>query len=372
MNLPANRPYTFDRVVRILIGAGFVAGLIWLLGYLSDVLIPFAVAFLLAYLINPLVVLIQKRIPHRAVAVFISLLIVIIGFTAAVAVVVPLIIKEMVDMGKLLSALAEDTDLATRASSILPADIWQKIKDYAARPEVRDLFNSANFWQNVQAAAGKILPGVWGLVTGTATVLMGIVGLAVIGLYLIFLLFDYQTFSRGWKELIPEAYREPFVAFVDEFEAAMNNYFRGQAAVASICGVLFAVGFALVGLPLGILLGLLMGLMNMVPYLQIIGIIPAAVLAVFHALETGMSVWVVLGLTALVIGVVQIVQDAILTPKIMGKVTGLNPAMIMLSLSIWGKLLGLLGLIIALPLTYLLLAYYRRFLATSGSVAHPQ
>ena len=64
--------------------------------------------------------------------------------------------------------------------------------------------------------------------------------------------------------------------------------------------------------------------------------------------------------------VVQIVQDAILTPKIMGKVTGLNPAMIMLSLSIWGKLLGFLGLIIALPLTYLLLVYYRRFLSNTA------
>ena len=372
MNLPSDRPYTFDRVVRILFAAGFLAGLIWLLGYLSDVLIPFAVAFLLAYLINPLVVVIQKKIPNRTVAVLLSLMIVLVGFTAVGAMVVPMVAKEVVDMGKLLSDLAEDSDLATRAASILPADLWQSIKDVATRPEVRDLFKSENFWTNVQAAAGKILPGVWGLVTGTATVLMSIVGLAIIGLYLLFLLFDYQKFSEGWKSLIPDPYREPFVAFVEEFESAMNSYFRGQAAVASICGVLFAVGFALVGLPLGVLLGLLMGLLNMVPYLQIIGLIPAALLAVFHALESATGVWVVLGLTALVIGVVQIVQDAILTPKIMGKVTGLNPAMIMLSLSIWGKLLGLLGLIIALPLTYLLLAYYRRFLATAGGDPLPQ
>ncbi|KPJ78557.1 MAG: hypothetical protein AMJ54_02740 [Deltaproteobacteria bacterium SG8_13] len=365
MVLSNDKPYTFDRVVRILIGVGFLAGLVWLMGYLSDVLIPFAVAFLLAYLINPLVVLIQRKIPNRTVAVLLGLLIVVIVFAALVAVVVPMVVKEMVDMGRLLSALAEDSDLARRAATMLPADLWQTIKDYAARPEVRDLFNSASFWKNVQAAAGKVLPGVWGLVTGTATVIMSIVGLAVVGLYLIFLLFDYQKFSRGWKGLIPEPYREPFVDFVDDFESAMNNYFRGQAAVASICGVLFAVGFAVIGLPLGILLGLLMGLLNMVPYLQIIGFIPAALLAVFHALEAGMSVWAVLGLTALVIAVVQIVQDAILVPKIMGKVTGLNPAMIMLSLSIWGKLLGLLGLIIALPMTYLLLAYYRRFLAAS-------
>ena len=369
MNEPSQRPYTFDRVVRILISAGILAGLVWLMNYLSDVLIPFAVALLLAYMINPLVTFIQKKIPNRVLSVILSLLILIVCLTAVTAVIVPFVIKEIGQMGKLLSDLTEDTQLAKRAAELLPADIWQTIKGYATRSEVQDLFKSENFWKNVQAAIGKILPGVWGLVTGTATLVMSIVGLAVIGLYLVFLLFDYQSFSRGWKALIPGAYREQVVEFVDDFEAAMNNYFRGQAAVASICGALFAAGFALVGLPLGVLLGLFMGLLNMVPYLQIIGFIPAALLSVFHALQSDMSVWVMLGLVALVIAVVQVVQDTILTPKIMGKVTGLNPAMIMLSLSIWGKLLGLLGLIIALPLTYLLLTYYRRFLASSASAS---
>ena len=368
---PNDKPFTFDRVVRILISAGVLAALIWLLGYLSDVLIPFAMAFLLAYLINPLVSLIQKKIPNRTLAVFLGLLIVIVVFASATVVVVPMVVREIVDMGRLLSDLAGDTDMAKRAAAALPADLWETIKEFATRSEVRDLFRSENFWKNAQAAAGKVLPGVWGLVTGTATVIMSILGLAVIGLYLVFILFDYQKFSQGWKELIPGTYRESFVAFVEEFESAMNNYFRGQALVASICGALFAIGFALVGLPMGILLGLVMGLLNMVPYLQIIGFIPAALFAVFHALEAGMNIWTVLGLTALVIAVVQVVQDAILVPKIMGKVTGLNPAMIMLSLSIWGKLLGLLGLIIALPLTYLLLAYYRRFLKASDSPAPP-
>jgi predicted PurR-regulated permease PerM len=150
----------------------------------------------------------------------------------------------------------------------------------------------------------------------------------------------------------------------------MNRYFRGQAAVASIVGVLFATGFLIIGLPLGILLGLFIGLLNMVPYLQLIGLIPAFLLALIHALETGSSFWVILGLTGLIFVVVQIIQDAILVPRIMGRVTGLNPAMILLSLSIWGKLLGIFGLIIALPMTFLILAYYRRFLATGISTRY--
>jgi predicted PurR-regulated permease PerM len=103
----------------------------------------------------------------------------------------------------------------------------------------------------------------------------------------------------------------------------------------------------------------------MVPYLQIIGLIPAGLLALMHAVQSGVNVWTVLALTGLVFVVVQVIQDTILVPRIMGKVTGLNPAMIMLSLSIWGKLLGLLGMIIALPVTYLLLVYYRRLIQVS-------
>ncbi|MEJ2284947.1 MAG: AI-2E family transporter, partial [Desulfobacterales bacterium] len=116
--------------------------------------------------------------------------------------------------------------------------------------------------------------------------------------------------------------------------------------------------------PLGIVLGLFVGLLNMVPYLQIIGLIPAGLLAVMHAVQSGLNVWTVLALTGLVFVVVQVIQDVILVPRIMGKVTGLNPAMMMLSLSVWGKLLGLLGMIIALPVTYLLLVYYRRLIQT--------
>jgi predicted PurR-regulated permease PerM len=151
--------------------------------------------------------------------------------------------------------------------------------------------------------------------------------------------------------------------FVNDFESAMSSYFRGQAAVAFICGLLFALGFFLIGLPLSILLGMFIGLLNMIPYLQILGLIPAGLLALMHVVESGGNVWMILGLTGLVFVVVQIIQDTILVPKIMGKVTGLNPAMMMLSLSIWGKLLGLLGLIIALPATCLLLVYYRRLIA---------
>jgi predicted PurR-regulated permease PerM len=356
-----SNPYTFDRIVRISITLGFLCGLVWLLGYLSDVLIPFAAAFLLAYLMNPLVALVQKKVPNRAGAVFISLFAVLAAALVIAWLVIPMIVNEIVNMGRILSEVVTSSDVAERAAKRLPPDLWQAIKDYAGQKDIQAFFKTENFWKIAEALARKVLPGVWGIISGTAGFITGLVGLTVVGLYMVFLLMDYRKMSQGWKDLIPAAYREGITGFVTDFDSAMNRYFRAQALVASIVGVLFALGFLLIGLPMGILLGLFIGLLNMVPYLQIIGLIPAFLLALVHALETGSNLWMVMGLTGLVFVVIQIIQDTLLVPKIMGRVTGLSPAIILLSLSIWGKLLGVFGLLIGLPLTCLLLAYYRRF-----------
>ena len=358
-----DKHFTFDRVVRLAITAGLLWVLVWLMGYLSDVLIPFAVALLLAYLINPVVGLVQSKIHNRGASVFLSLLGLLVLAVLLAWLLIPMIASEVAHMGRILKEVVTSSDLAEGASKRLPPDLWQAMKDYAGRKEVQDLFKADNFWKIAEAVARKVLPGVWGLITGTASFLMGLVGLTVVGLYLVFLLIDYEKVSEGWKDLLPPGSRDKITGFVSDFDSAMNRYFRAQALVASIVGVLFTLGFLLIGLPMGILLGLFIGLLNMVPYLQIIGLIPAILLALVHALETGGSFWTILALTVLVFVVVQLIQDAILVPRIMGKVTGLNPAMILLSLSIWGKLLGMFGLLIALPMTCLLLAYYRRFLA---------
>jgi predicted PurR-regulated permease PerM len=361
------KAYTFDRVVRLTLNVGLLIVLVWFFRYLSDVLIPFAIALLLAYLINPLVLLVQKRVKSHTASVFISLFAVVILAVLLILLILPMIIDEITQMGRILSEVVNNSTIAKRASNILPPDLWQALQDYAAREDVQDFFKTENFWKIVETIARKVLPGVWGLITGAASLIIGLVGLFVIALYLIFLLKDYQIVSQGWKDLLPVAYRDVITDFVSEFDAAMNRYFRAQAAIASIVGVMFAVGFWLIGLPMGILLGLLIGLLNMVPYLQIIGLIPAFFLAIIYVLETGSSLWMVLGQTGLVFVVVQLIQDTIISPRIMGKVTGLNPAMILLSLSIWGKLMGIFGLIIALPMTCLLLAYYRSFLAREQS-----
>jgi len=180
-------------------------------------------------------------------------------------------------------------------------------------------------------------------------------------------LIDYPAYAAQWKELLPPSHRDLVIGFLEEFAVAMSRYFRGQALIALATGVLFVIGFSIIGLRMGVLLGLFIGALNMVPYLQAIGLVPALLLGVLRAVEHGSSVVVSLLLVLAVFAVVQVIQDVLLTPRIMGKATGLKPVMILLGVFLWGKLLGFLGVVLAIPLTCLGLAYYRRFVLRQPS-----
>ncbi len=367
-----DKPYTFDRVVRLAMAIALLAGLVWLLGYLSDVLIPFVVALLLAYMIDPLVRLLERMLRKRALAVLVALLLITGFFILLGWLLVPVVVKEIAHMGRLISDLVSNSGWAQRAAEKLPPDIWQALKEFLVSPKVREIFSGIGFSKMLEATVNQILPSIWGVVSGTASFLWGIMGLSVVALYLIFLLLDFEKISQSWSDMLPPNLREPVQGFALDFQSAMSSYFRGQALVASLVGVMAAIGFALVGLPLGVLLGLFVGFLNMVPYLQLIALLPAAMLALIHSMETGANPLVVLAMTGAVFVVVQIIQDGFLVPKILGKTTGLKPWLILLSLSIWGKLLGIFGLLIALPATFLALAYYRRFVLEPGAAVEEE
>jgi predicted PurR-regulated permease PerM len=361
----SDKPFTFDRVVRIAIAVGVLWGLISLVAYLSDVLIPFALALLLAYLINPFVAWVQRslRLRNRALAVLASLALLLTGLTLLGLALIPMILDELAHMRNLLNRVVADAASRNETVGRLPAVIWAYVVEFAGSETFRNLLT----FENLKEVARQVLPGVWGFFSGAMSFLLGLFGLVVVLLYLVFILVDYEAVTEGWKDLIPPQYRELVVGVLADFTGAMRNYFRAQALIACIVGVLHAFGFWLIGLPMGILLGLFIGLLNMVPYLQVIGFVPAILFAMISSVETGASVWGMVLLVVLVFAAVQILQDALLTPRIMGKVTGFNPAVILLSVTVWGKLLGVLGVIIALPITFLLHSYYRRFLDT-----HPE
>ena len=172
---------------------------------------------------------------------------------------------------------------------------------------------------------------------------------------------DYERLMLSFKQLVPFAHRRKVFRIMDDVKNAMNRYFRGQFLIAMSVGVLFSIGFLLIKLPMAVVLGMFIGVLNMVPYLQLISLPIAALMCVVAYVSNGVDFWLIFWETMGVYVVVQCIQDLLLTPKIMGKAMGLNPAIILLSLSIWGCLMGFIGLILALPLTTLILSYYDQY-----------
>ena len=349
------QPYTFDRVIRILFGAVFVVGLFYLIYILRGALLPFLVAWIVAYMLNPLVVYNKRvfKLKGRVVAIALTFLEVLITLALLAVLVLPSIIDEIGVRRRLLS------DYVYHSSNIpfVPQAVHDFIRQNVDFTQLSTLLSREQWLSVIEES----FSGAWGFITGSVGEIINIVSWLIVLLYIVFILLDYDKILVGFQRMIPQRYRPTVVSIVNDIEESMNRYFRGQALVAGLVGILFCIGFLIVGLPLAIVLGLFIGVLNMVPYLQLVGLIPTVLLCFVSASETGTNFWLLFGACILVFIVVQLIEDIFIVPRVMGKVTGLNPAIILLSLSIWGTLLGFVGMIIALPLTTLCLSYYERY-----------
>ena len=347
---------TFDSFVRGVLTTAIVVAIFWLLDHLSGVLLPFFIAWLVAYFMYPLVKFYQYRLrmKNRVIAILSAMLTVVIVLTLAGVFFVPSVMEEFVRLKDLLMQyFAQGSRNAT-----IPGTMENFIKENIDWNYLQQFFSEENLANTLKS----LMPKVWSILHHSVSFVIGILASFIILLYIFFILLDYESIANGWIKLVPARHRDFVQAVATDVEISMNRYFRGQALVAFLVGVLFSIGFLLIDFPLAIGFGLFIGLLNMVPYLQLVALVPTILLALLKAADTGQNFWVILALAMLVFGVVQLIQDGFIVPKVMGKITGLNPAVILLSLSIWGSLLGILGMIIALPMTTLILAYYRQFL----------
>lgn len=363
--LDTSKPFDTDRIVRLTISLALLAALVWLVGYVADVLVPLALALLLAYLLNPAVSLLERRLKNRTVAVLVAIFALLVVLAGVLALLVPVVSGEFSSLVRTIQdAATEGSPLRQRMADALPERVDRLVEAFLAEEDLqRFLRENAELQAAAVGAVRWAVPQLWGVVTGALAFVAATLQVVLVLLYLIFILIDYRRLEGSWKDYLPPKYRDHVVAFLSDFSRAMSRYFRGQFVVAMCVGVLFAVGFLLVGIRMAILLGLFIGLLNMVPYLQVIGLPPAYLLAVLTALDTGGNVlWYVVGVT-LVFVAVQALQEAVITPRVMGRATGLRPVVILFCVLFWGKLLGLLGLLLAIPLTCLGLAYYHRLLA---------
>lgn len=355
---------TVGRFLRIVLFTIVVVAAYFVLNSLSSVLLPFAIAWLLAYMLNPLVNFVQNkmRVKYRALSIVISMLLVVAVLYGLFMLVVPSMFGELYAL--------KDITVSFLGKNINDGSIPEPIMNFFK--EISAQYGFAEILQNSGDTGlfSMLLDRLQMLLLGTVDILGQVLTVSLIMLYLFFILFDFERVSGGWQPYIPKKWRGVVSKLWKDLVYGMNQYFRGQVLVAFCVGVLFSIGFLIIDFPAAIAFGMFIGILNLVPYLQAVSILPMALLAMLKAANTGDGFWPIMLMALAVMLAVQLIQDLLLVPKIMGKRMNMHPAVILLSLSIWGHLLGLLGMIVALPLTTLLLAYLRRYneiAETSGS-----
>ena len=348
------KPITFDKFVRWLGYGLLVLIIIALINYLGSVLLPFAAAWLLAYLLYPMVKFVQYKlhVPGRVLSIVVTLIVVIAILTGIAWLIIPPMIEQFERLSELVTAYIQTT---AKIDSI-PDAISQWTQEH--RRELENFMRSDKFSDGLKAA----LPEVFSVVGQTANIIISIIASLITLLYMFFILMDYEYLTENWIKIFPKKSRPFWSILAKDAERELSNYIRGQGLVAFIMGVLFCIGFTIIDFPMAIGLGILIGILDLVPYLHTFALIPTALLALLKAADTGQNFWIIFAMAVAVFAIVQVIIDLIVTPYVMGKAMRLNPAILLLSLSIWGALLGFIGLIIALPATTLLIAYYQRYI----------
>ena len=353
------KPFTLDSTVRLIIRLGIFALLIYAVYTLGDVLLPFVAAWFVAYMLNPIVNFFQNKIKikNRTASVVIVLILLMGLIGGFVYFIWNSLSKELSDIQYLAHQF-----VSNKNTSQYPGFIRPHLETILASINIEGWLKEFTYDEFIN----DLIPQAFEVVSASLKYVAGAVVLFLFTLYLFFIMKDFDNLSDKWNKYVPEQYRDFSVKLLHDMGKYMNTYFRKQALISIIVGTLFAIAFSIMGLGMSIGLGLLIAVLHMIPYMHTLGMIPALFVALVQSAQYGESFGLYVLYIILAFGIIQVIVDAVLVPKIMGDATGLNPAVILLSLSIWGALFGILGMIIALPITTLIVSYYEFYVLKMG------
>lgn len=350
------REFTFDRIARMLVLSVLILLIYVAVQAIWSVILPFLLAGIFAYVMMPLVRFFQYtlRLRSRGLSVILTLLLLGAVVYLAVIFIIPSINAEIEKTLQVISGYSSGQDILTM---ILPRNI-------------RNYLNGGLRWGNFpqQLSFEKVLENVkllldqvGGIINSTLSIFSWGLVFLIGFIYFVFILLDFENLARGFISLFPKTLRPTIRTISMDLDRYMNNYFRGQALIAISVGILLSIGFNIIGLPLATAMGIFIGILNFIPYMQALGIIPLGLASLLMAAQTGENAFVCMLLAYGVLMIVQIIQDMIIVPHIMGQTMGMRPSLILLVLSIWGYLLGFFGMLIALPITMFIYSLYMRY-----------
>lgn len=321
----------------------------WLLSTTGSLLAPFVLSVVLAYLLDPLVDVLERRRFPRALAIAVLTLPALGLLAALLFVAIPAAVDQLGevvrDVPLFLQRVADW--LETAQQRLLRVDL-PILDEEAIVARLRGIDSTAvvSFVEERRSAlARRLWTGVLGLGRGFGSVL-SVLGYVVLTPALTFyLLRDWDRITRGLGDLIPVRRRDAVVAFIDEYDSLLGRYLRGQITVALAIGTITGLGLWVARFPYAGTLGLLVAVFSVVPYL---GLVLSLLPAVFIALVGG-SVGLSLLKVAVVYGAAQGLESTVVSPRILGESVGLHPVWVVLALVLGGFFFGFVGLLIGVP-----------------------
>lgn len=410
--------------VSIMILGALMVGLVWLIGkvfgVLQPVLIPLIVAGIVAYVLDPVVRLLQKRGLSRlwsVVTVFTAILASIALLVIALIPAVnqgrgllkktfskPTTEQQAIVDSKIISAEASsDQEQNERLAGTLAAELVKMRQRHQDNPigwmltevddqgnPVTEISGEPNAMESLsKSRAGRMLFEYKGVIIKTgrewisagSTKILGFLGLVLgmimVPVYLFFFLKDSSSIREHWHDYVPlknSQFKTELVETLQEINGYLVSFFRGQVLVAAIDGFLVGTALTLFGLPYGFLIGIFMAILGVVPYIgSILCLIPACIIGYLHAQGSspfGMSPAAYVGCVVAIFVVVQQINSLVTAPKIVGDSVGLHPLTVIFSMLFWSLLLGgFVGALLAVPLTAAVKVLFRRYIWVRGRLA---
>ena len=340
----------YGKTILILTGFIFTA---WILHELASVLLPFFVAFLLAYLLNPIVNRLERFSFPRWVSSLLLLFIVVGIIVALLVSVVPLAISQFDDLLLVATQLSNDTMQMLQSGPFaetlrklnIPVDsIQEKLSAYVA--------------PNVQSILQKLLFGASNFFTSLTSLVSQIVNVVIIPFLTFYTLKDFPRLKVFIKEILPNAHREMLIESAQRIDTLVGKYIRGLFIVATITGFLVATLLSIFGIRYAIVLGFVAAIMDFIPYF---GVLIVGTLSVIIAMFSGEPMITKMMLAAGTIITVQILEVTVYQPNFIGKVVGLHPVFLVFALFVFSYFLGFVGLLIAVPVTAIAMLFFHEW-----------
>ena len=339
---------------KILMISFAIAGLVAFY-FLREVMLPFVIGLFMAYACNPIIEWMQRYLRTRALSIVAFFLLVLVAIGGISLTIYQVISSEVV---RFRSAINNLMQANTERFDQLTAYLMDWVENVYSKEDMEAIANSETLKETLSSLAPYVESFFAGSSesSGISTTAMLIGGLG----YFIYLIFDYRRLTDSWKPYLEGKNVSDFISVLSEAEADFMRYFRQRLKLVSILTVFYALVFWLIEIPGGILLGVIVGVLGFIPYLQYLGLIPLFLGCAVLSIETNNNMLIYLGIVIGTFVIASVIEELILVPILMKESTQMSASIIILSFTVWGYVFGLLGLLIALPLTTLLLAWVKR------------